>query len=154
MSDSVSETSTNEYVDPRERLEQRLQNDSFRLLWTFKREADAVFSAAELKPLEAFALDLTARGSPHPKDLADALETSAPVVSILLRSLEQRGFLTRQLDCEDHRRTRISLTQSGEAQLEALKASWREFHSKKLERLSEDDLRALDRIHRTLLETS
>ncbi len=153
MNDSVSEIPTNEYSSPRERLETRLQNDSFRLLWVFKREADAVFSAAELKPLEAFALDLTAHGSLHPKDLADALETSAPVVSILLRRLEQRGFVTRQLDCEDHRRTRVSLTQQGEAQLERLKASWRELQSEKLERLSEDDLNTLDRIHRTLLET-
>ena len=134
------------------RLE-RLQSDSFRLAWRFKREVEAVFAAAGLKPLEAFALELTSRGSLYPKDLAKALDTSAPVISMLLRDLEGRKLLTRTLDPADHRRTRLSLTKQGESLRDTFRASWREAHRAKLERLSERDLGALDRIHRTFLET-
>lgn len=132
---------------------ERLQNDSFCLAWRFKREVEAVFSAAGLKPLEACILELTAHGSRHPKDLARALNVSAPLISILLRGLERRKLLKRTPDPADHRRIRLSLTRKGEAQLEALSASWREAQRAKLERLSERDLAALDRIRRTLLET-
>ena len=141
------------HVDSREALLERLQQASFQLLWDFKREAEAVFAAAELKPLEAFVLELTARGSPYPKDLAEALNTSAPLISTLLRDLEGRKLLKRSLDPADHRRTRLSLTKQGEALRNTLRATWRETQRAKLERLSERDLDALDRIHHTLLET-
>ena len=137
----------------RETRLEHLQNDSFYLAWRFKREVEAVFAAAGLKPLEASVLELTSRGSLYPKDLAEALETSAPVISMLLRDLEGRKLLTRTLDPADHRRTRLSLTEQGESLRDTFRASWRETHRAKLERLSERDLDALDRIHRTFLET-
>ena len=137
---------------PHEALLTHLQNDSLRLLWNVKREAEALFSAAELRPLEAFTLDYLARGSPYPKALADALGTSAPVVSVLLRGLEERGLITRQLDPEDHRRTRLALTERGETLRKGLSASWHARYEEALETLSEDDLRTLSRLYTLLLE--
>ncbi len=138
---------------PREALLIRFQNDALRLLWTVKREAEALFATAELRPLEAFTLDYLARGSPYPKDLADALGTSAPVVSVLLRSLEERDLITRQLDPEDHRRIRLALTARGEALREDLSASWHARFEGALETMNEDDLRTLTRLYTLLLET-
>ena len=136
-----------------------LQTHSFRLLWSLKREAETVFSALKLRPLEAFALDYLARGSPypknpHPKNLADALGTSAPVVSVLLRNLEERELLTRRLDPDDHRRTRLELTQQGDALREKLSAELHALYGEKLTSLSEDDLRALSRVYTALLGTN
>ena len=69
-SDFISQST---YGAPREALEAHLQNDSFRLLRDFRRDTETVFADVSLKPLEAFALDLSAYGSPHPKDLASSV---------------------------------------------------------------------------------
>ncbi len=161
MLQSMNQTLERPHVRPesRETMLTHLQTHSFRLLWSFKREAEAVFSALELRPLEAFALDYLARGSPHPKDphpknLADALGTSAPAVSILLRNLEARDLLTRRLDPDDHRRTRLGLTERGDALREQLSARLHALYGEKLTSLSENELHALTRVCTVLLSTN
>ena len=49
----------------------------------------------------------------NPSDLSERLGVSRNTVSSLIRSLEEKGFIARQLDREDRRRFIIELTEVG-----------------------------------------
>jgi DNA-binding MarR family transcriptional regulator len=86
-------------------------------------------------------------------DLAHALGVKAPATSSLIDGLEHDGFVSREHVAEDRRVVLVSATPKG---LDALD------HSERLRRgqmrahlsvLSEDDVRALIRIQRTLIDS-
>ncbi len=50
---------------------------------------------------------------PHPAGLATALSMPKPTITLYLKRLEAAGFVRREIDPDDLRRHRISLTTSG-----------------------------------------
>ncbi len=135
-----------------EELFERVQQNSFALMWTFKRHMDETFRALELKPFEVLALELLTKDARYPKDLAEALDAAPPVISALLRGLEARGLLERHLDPADHRRVFLVLTDAGRDVHAQAKRTWRASQRERLARLSLEQLRALAQIQRALLE--
>ena len=133
-------------------LLERVHRNSFALMWRLKRDMDETFRALDLKPLEVLTLELLTRDAHYPKDLARALDAAPPVISALLRGLEARGLIARTLDPEDHRRVSLALTEAGEEVHTRARQTWRDLQRGKLARLSLDQLRALERIQRVILE--
>lgn len=50
---------------------------------------------------------------PHPAELASVLCMPKPTVTVLVKRLEEGGFLRREIDAADLRRFRLTLTPSG-----------------------------------------
>jgi DNA-binding MarR family transcriptional regulator len=50
---------------------------------------------------------------PHPAELAQSLCMPKPTVTVYLKHLERSGFVRRQIDSDDLRRHRLSLTPAG-----------------------------------------
>ncbi|HKP61527.1 MAG TPA: MarR family transcriptional regulator [Polyangiales bacterium] len=50
---------------------------------------------------------------PHPAELADSLSMPKATVTVYVKSLEAAGFVRRQIDPEDLRRHRLSITPAG-----------------------------------------
>jgi DNA-binding MarR family transcriptional regulator len=56
-------------------------------------------------------------GAQYPKFICERLSTNASDVSRTLETLSKRGFVKRELDSEDSRRVRVTLTDAGETVL-------------------------------------
>ena len=75
--------------------------------------------------------------------LARALSISEPSASLLIDRLVLRGFVGRETDTEDRRRTLVALTGDGDELMTRLRRSREGLFVGWLNRLDEDDLRAL-----------
>lgn len=63
---------------------------------------------------EQFVLrELSLKGTQTPSQLATALQASSGRISTVLSSLEKKGWITRDIDSNDRRIIRVSLTDSG-----------------------------------------
>ncbi|MCD8332329.1 MAG: MarR family transcriptional regulator [Oscillospiraceae bacterium] len=60
---------------------------------------------------------LDSRPNATQKELAEAMNVMPASLSELLQKLERKGFITRSKDPEDHRFTRVRLTEAGRAAL-------------------------------------
>ncbi|NMN00814.1 MarR family transcriptional regulator [Bifidobacterium sp. DSM 109958] len=66
---------------------------------------------------EPFVLhDLLRRGTLTPSQVAEALNATSGRVSTLLASMEKKGLITRDVDPDDRRMVRVSLTDAGREQ--------------------------------------
>ncbi|ULH15750.1 MarR family transcriptional regulator [Deinococcus sp. KNUC1210] len=70
---------------------------------------------------EYYLLHSIARGAVYPKMLADTLHLPFSLVSRHLDTLSKAGLLSRQLDPEDSRRVRLTLTPLGEEVLQGVR---------------------------------
>jgi DNA-binding MarR family transcriptional regulator len=86
-------------------------------------------------------------------DLAHSLGIKAPATSSLIDGLEHEGLISREHSAEDRRVVLVSATPKGLAALKVAERRRRDEMRKSLSVLSEDDIRALIRIQRTLIET-
>lgn len=84
--------------------------------------------------------------------LATALGVKAPATSALVESLEARGLIGREGDPGDRRVSLIHVTEAGLGELQNAESNRRSHMRRYAEVLGEDDVRALVRIHRTLIE--
>ncbi len=84
--------------------------------------------------------------------LAATLGIKAPATSALVEALEERGLIGRSSDPEDRRASLIHLTADGLTELERVERVRRAHMRRYAELLGEEDVRALIRIHRTLIE--
>jgi len=67
-----------------------------------------------LKPPAAGMLFVARKlGNPSQKDIAEEMNVTAPSITMMVRRLEEGGFLTREPDTEDQRIVRIRLTDKG-----------------------------------------
>ena len=139
--------------EAKKQLLERVHQDSFALMWRLKHDADETCRALSLKPLEVLTLKLLSEGARYPKDLAEALDAAPPVISTLLRGLEAKGLLERNLDPSDHRRVFLVLTGAGRETYAQARRTWRALQSEKLARLSVAQLRTLEHVQRIFLET-
>ena len=85
-------------------------------------------------------------------DIATMMGTKAPAVSSLVDAAERAGHVTREADAEDRRITRVVLTDAGGDALLDSERHRREMMRRYVSVLSDEDLAALIRIQRTLID--
>ena len=89
---------------------------------------------------------LAHRGALRLTDLAGVLDLDASTVSRHVRTLEERGLVTRTTDPDDGRATRLALTDEGRERLEAGASRRRALIAELLEDWSPDDRETLRRL--------
>ena len=72
---------------------------------------------------EAVVLNALGRGIPSPSEIAAATGIGASNLSRLLKALEERGLVERNIDDKDKRRFRFALTPAGHETLVAVEGS-------------------------------
>jgi DNA-binding MarR family transcriptional regulator len=101
----------------------------------------------ELARGEAFVLRLLAQGkAAWPKQLSAMTETSTARMAATLNSLEQKGYVVRQTDQTDRRKTRVRITEAGQDAIVQKERAVLGFVAQTLEALGEEDTRELLRI--------
>lgn len=129
-------------------------------LWTLNQRLLSVVMdacSAELGELgletkEFFVLAEVA-ASPYPAELAAALMIPKASVTVYVRNLVAKGFMRREIDDEDLRRHRLTLTDAGEAARDrALSALAAEF-DRRLARITPQDRTELRRILLEMLKS-
>jgi DNA-binding MarR family transcriptional regulator len=105
-----------------------------------------------LNPGAAILLEHVAKGVKHPKELAGLLDTVPPVISALLGELEGKGLIERQIDPDDKRRVKLTLSKEGKELHEKIRERSLALGGERLSKLSDTELSSLIRIFRKLLE--
>jgi DNA-binding MarR family transcriptional regulator len=73
---------------------------------------------------------------PNPADLARALVTPKPSVTFMVKRMEALGYLRRELQRDDLRRFRLTLTPSGRRAMESAREIFDEEFGRRLSRLT------------------
>jgi DNA-binding MarR family transcriptional regulator len=138
----------------REALIESLNQMTLPLMWAMRKEAQRTLEPLGIRPVTMLMLEALAQGiAAYPKDLAEVLDTGPSAVSALLADVEGQGLVQREIDPDDGRRVRLALTVKGERLRDDVRERWRGGDRRRVERLTDDDLRTLLRIYRTLLES-
>jgi DNA-binding MarR family transcriptional regulator len=105
---------------------------------------------------EAYVLQYIAGhdGDVVPGDISNAMHVSTARMAIVLKGLENKGFLTRSFDASDRRRTILTLTQAGAEQADQCMNRMLHSTAKMLEYLGENDAKEYIRILRRLSESN
>jgi DNA-binding MarR family transcriptional regulator len=74
---------------------------------------------------------------PHPADLARALLAPKPSVTFMVKRMEALGYLRRELQPDDLRRFRLTLTPSGRSAMESAREIFDEEFGRRLSRLTQ-----------------
>jgi len=103
---------------------------------------------------EAFALHLIAVSGEqmNPGEISDAIGISGARTAAVLNSLENKGYITRQIDPSDRRQILVKLTEAGMEQEEANRRQLIETIEKMLRLLGEQDAQEYIRISRKMAE--
>ncbi|WP_438381168.1 MarR family transcriptional regulator [Asaia sp. BMEF1] len=92
-------------------------------------------------------LELYRHGGPlHPKEIADALLLDKSSMVRILRTLEEKGFVTRTPDEADRRAFFVSLTDAGETRLQEVMRLSREIEMRAIAGVAKEDLAATRRV--------
>lgn len=83
------------------------------------------------------------RGESSVSELAEAKNISRPAISQAVDTLVNKGLITRARDSHDRRYIHLSLTEAGDALLDAIFEDTRQWMMQTLSPLSEEDLQAL-----------
>lgn len=106
-----------------------------------------------LSPAQIMTLRLIGEAGPiRISDLAAHAGVKAPAASAMVDALDKRGFIRREIDAEDRRVTLVSLTAAGAAELVAAERERREHMARYLSVLSAEDITAMIRINRKLID--
>jgi DNA-binding MarR family transcriptional regulator len=122
-------------------------------LWTLHFEtATSVLAEVEdeirahgLQTKELFLLEKL-DDHPYPAELARVLLMPKPSVTFLVKRLERAGFVKRELDPQDLRRFRLTLTAAGRAALDNARAALEAGFGRRLARLSPPERAELARL--------
>ena len=97
---------------------------------------------------EAFALFYVAQhdGTTIPSDICNVMGVSSARIATVLNGLENKGFITRQIDPRDRRRTILKLTPAGEEQAAQNTQQLQDSVTQMLEYLGEHDAKEYVRI--------
>jgi DNA-binding MarR family transcriptional regulator len=87
---------------------------------------------------------------PNPAELARALVTPKPSVTFMVKRMEALGYLRRELQRDDLRRFRLTLTPSGRSAMESARAIFDEEFGRRLSRLTQAQRVELMRIFERL----
>src|SRR3982074_39959 len=74
---------------------------------------------------------------PNPAELARALVTPKPSVTYMVKRMEALGYLRRELQPEDLRRFRLTLTPSGRSAMESARKIFDQEFGRRLSRLTQ-----------------
>jgi DNA-binding MarR family transcriptional regulator len=94
--------------------------------------ADLNLTAAEINALA----NLADRGALNVRELSDETGTRATTLTGVLDRLENRGYVTRELDPTDRRSFRLPLTEAGQAAANRVRAAVADHERDALARLS------------------
>lgn len=128
--------------------------EAYRQMWTALRQtaepqwAQLELTISQLKGL----LLLEVRGSLTISQVADILEIGKPSASMLIEQLVQLGLVERTEDPADRRRSIVCLTERGTGLAERLHQGDEAQMRSWFERMSSEDLSALDRGMRALAD--
>jgi DNA-binding MarR family transcriptional regulator len=138
----------------REALIESLNQMTLPLMWAMRKEAQRTLEPLGIRPVTMLMLEALSQGlAAYPKDLSEMLDTVPSAVSALLTDVEGQGLVRRETDPDDGRRVRLAVTAKGERLRDEVRERWRHGDHRRVERLTDDDLRTLLRIYRTLLES-
>ncbi|HUB21830.1 MAG TPA: MarR family transcriptional regulator [Streptosporangiaceae bacterium] len=98
--------------------------------------ADLNLTAAEINALA----NLADRGALNVRELSAETGTRATTLTGVLDRLENRGYLTRELDAADRRSFRLPLTEAGRGVAERVRAAVADLEQEALVRLSADQI--------------
>lgn len=87
---------------------------------------------------------------PNPADLARALVTPKPSVTFMVKRMEALGYLRRELQPDDLRRFRLTLTPSGRSAMESARQIFDREFGRRLSRLTQAQRVELMRIFERL----
>jgi DNA-binding MarR family transcriptional regulator len=79
-------------------------------------------------------------------DLHSNLYMTKPAISQILNSLENKGYVSREIDRSDRRKIAVSLTDKGRVMLEQAKGHTEQMLDTVISRLGEEDTRQLIRL--------
>jgi DNA-binding MarR family transcriptional regulator len=96
-----------------------------------------------MQQLKVLTLIAAERGRATGHELADTLDVSVATMSGLVDRLVEHGMVQRSDDPADRRIRRLSVTDLGSASLRSLVSSHNTMPTQVLDRLADDDLRAL-----------
>ena len=137
----------------RDALIEGLNQLTMPLMWAMRKAAVRTLEPLGIRPVKMLLLEAIAQGLAYPKELSELLDTVPPAISALLADAEAQGLIRRESDPDDGRRVRLALTPKGDQLREEVRKRWHASDRERLARLSDDDLRTLLRIYRTLLES-
>jgi DNA-binding MarR family transcriptional regulator len=99
-------------------------------------------------------ITLLERGPTTVSELASLLSISAPSASSIVDRMEEHGMVTRERDEIDRRIVHVSISPKGRGMVDDMMGMRREFTSRLLESMSDDDLdhvvRAVEAVRRAL----
>lgn len=121
-----------------ERLVQDLMPRISQLTRLVVKQARATISRSE-----GAILSTLSGGSRRVTELAEVEGLAQPTITILIKRLEENGWVTRARDAEDGRAVLVSLTPAGTVALEQFRAQYREVLREHLEALSDEQVEAL-----------
>jgi DNA-binding MarR family transcriptional regulator len=78
-------------------------------------------------------------------ELAEREGLAQPTTTVMIKRLEQNGWVQRERDAADGRAVLVSLTAAGAEALEQFRARYRAVLRERLEALSDDQIATLDR---------
>jgi DNA-binding MarR family transcriptional regulator len=125
----------------------RLWSLNYRLLMTIITSVADDVTALGLDIKELFVL-AAIEEFPHPAGLATNLCMPKPTVTVYLKSLEKSGFVRRQIDSDDLRRHKLTITASGSRVLARGQGLLSDAFAERMKRLSSAEQSQLS----TLLE--
>lgn len=80
---------------------------------------------------------------PGARDFADMMHCSAPMISKILRSLEDKEMIVRSIDQKDRRNTKITLTEKGKEEIIKGRVVFEEYIDKVVEQMGEENIRRM-----------
>lgn len=138
--------------DDRDELLEQFQATAYPLMRQLQSDVRQALAPLGLQPPIAMMLLLVGEeGIHHPKELADLLDVPPSMVSVMLNTLQRRGFLVRDTDPEDRRRVLLSVTDDGLSMLQRVKTAWMVLTRDRLAVLDDRLLGDLVRIQRILV---
>ncbi len=90
-------------------------------------------------------------GKGYPKDISAAMAVSSARVAVLLNHMEDKGWIRRQPDEHDSRKTVVAMTEAGEEMFLLRQREVLDSVVAVLEKLGEDDAKALLRIRKKMI---
>lgn len=92
---------------------------------------------------DAGVLSALSGGARRITELADLEGQAQPTMTLLVKRLEERGWVARRRDPDDGRVVLVSLTEAGDAALEDIRAAYRAVLRDHLVAFSDDEIAAL-----------
>lgn len=138
----------------RDALVAELSELTLPLMWGLRQAAMRAFEPLGLRPVKALLLTLIVDAPRYPKELSELLDTVPSVISTLLADLEERGLIERVPDADDRRRTRLRATDAGVDMNRRIADAWHRSALAQASALSDEDLAALIRVHRRLVDAT